>query len=130
MTLATNSPEVERGRAPFTVDSALLRELGERLVGKPHIALAELVKNSYDADAAHVDILFEEDYIEIVDNGNGMSFDDFKNFWMRVGSPHKQDQQHSEILKRPLTGSKGIGRLAVQFLARRIDIVTRRRGTD
>ena len=24
----------------FTVDSALLRELGERLVGKPHIALS------------------------------------------------------------------------------------------
>ena len=30
----------------FTVDAALFRELGERLVGKPHIALAELVKNS------------------------------------------------------------------------------------
>jgi len=38
----------------FTVDSALLKELGERLVGKPHIALAELVKNGYDADATEV----------------------------------------------------------------------------
>ena len=28
----------------FTVDAELLRELGERLVGKPHIALAELIK--------------------------------------------------------------------------------------
>ncbi|MEI6128403.1 MAG: hypothetical protein WCQ99_17805, partial [Pseudomonadota bacterium] len=37
--------------ALFSVDSMLLRELGERLVGRPHIALAELVKNSYDADA-------------------------------------------------------------------------------
>ena len=36
---------------PFTIDAELLRELGERLVGKPHIVLAELVKNSYDADA-------------------------------------------------------------------------------
>lgn len=45
-------------RANFTVDAALLRELGERLVGKPHIALAELVKNSYDADATEVVIRF------------------------------------------------------------------------
>ena len=53
----------------FTVDSALLRELGERLVGKPHIALAELVKNSYDADATKVIIRLLPDRIEILDNG-------------------------------------------------------------
>jgi hypothetical protein len=40
----------------FTVDSALLRELGERLVGQPHVALAELIKNSYDADASVVEV--------------------------------------------------------------------------
>ena len=45
----------------FTVDAALLAELGERLVGKPYIALAELVKNSYDADAASVTIEFNPD---------------------------------------------------------------------
>ena len=51
-------PEVPPGAAkiPFTVDSALLSELGERLVGQPQIALAELVKNSYDADATKVKI--------------------------------------------------------------------------
>ena len=42
----------------FTVDAELLRELGERLVGRPHIALAELIKNSYDADATKVEIGF------------------------------------------------------------------------
>lgn len=121
---------VDTGTTNFTVDSALLRELGERLVGKPHIALAELVKNSYDADALHVDILFEDDYIEIVDNGHGMSLEEFEHFWMRVGSPHKQEQRYSESLQRPLTGSKGIGRLAVQFLARKIEIRTCRPGTN
>ena len=121
--------EIDRGTTSFTVDSALLRELGERLVGKPHIALAELVKNSYDADAFHVDILFEKDSIQIVDNGHGMSPKEFDSFWMRVGSPHKQQQRFSETLNRPLTGSKGIGRLAVQFLAREIEITTSRRGS-
>ena len=39
---------------PFDVDAALLRELGERLVGRADIAMAELVKNAYDADASLV----------------------------------------------------------------------------
>ena len=65
---------------PFTIDVELLRELGERLVGKPHIVLAELVKNSYDADATQVTIKFtpNEGRIEIIDDGHGMSVDEFK----------------------------------------------------
>jgi signal transduction histidine kinase len=106
------------------VDSALLRELGERLVGKPHIALAELVKNSYDADASVVEIVFRPDGIEVRDNGNGMTYAEFEHFWMRIGSPHKQTQRQSRRFQRPLTGSKGVGRLAVQFLARQIELRT------
>jgi signal transduction histidine kinase len=109
-------------RVKFTVDSALLRELGERLVGHPHIALAELVKNSYDADAKHVEIRFEDDSIEVVDDGNGMTWGEFEGFWMRVGSPHKQQQGLSKRFERPLTGSKGIGRLSVQFLASELTV--------
>ncbi len=109
---------------PFTVDSALLRELGERLVGKPHIALAELVKNSYDADATRVVISFGSNRVEVTDNGHGMSFEEFKRFWMRIGSPHKEEQRISKRLERPVTGSKGIGRLAVQFLARKLGLHT------
>lgn len=111
-------------RLKFSVDAALLVELGERLVGKSYIALAELVKNSYDADAAQVEIRFSEDAIEISDDGHGMSREEFVKFWMRVGSPHKRHERFSRHSKRPLTGSKGIGRLAVQFLARRIHIFT------
>ena len=104
---------------PFEVDSALLKELGERLIGKPHVALAELVKNSYDADANEVSISFEpqQDRIEVHDDGHGMTFDEFRKFWMRIGTPHKAGQRHSRHLDRPLTGSKGVGRLSVQFLA-------------
>jgi len=38
----------------FTVDTALLSELGEKLVTTAHVALVELVKNAYDADATLV----------------------------------------------------------------------------
>lgn len=109
----------------FTVDAALLRELGERLVGRPYIALAELVKNSYDADATVVRIVFGDDFIEVSDNGAGMDFDSFRDFWMRIGSPHKDSAKTSTALKRPLTGSKGVGRLAVQLLAGDLELSTR-----
>jgi len=113
-------------RLNFTVDSELLRELGERLVGKPHIALAELVKNSYDADASEVTIEFapDQDRILVRDDGHSMDFDEFKDFWMRIGTPHKREKRVSKHLKRPMTGSKGVGRLAVQFLAGKLKIIT------
>lgn len=104
----------------FTVDAALLSELGERLVGKPYVALSELIKNSYDADANNVFIRFDTDLIEIVDDGHGMDFKAFQSFWMRVGSQHKQKERYSKEFNRPMTGSKGVGRLAAQFLAKEI----------
>ena len=106
----------------FTVDAELLRELGERLVGRQYIALAELVKNSYDADATKVELRIGNDSIEVSDNGHGMTYDDFANRWMRVGSTHKVHEKASPKFQRPLTGSKGVGRLAVQFLARELEL--------
>ncbi len=114
----------ETSELTFSVDAALLRELGERLVGRPHIALAELIKNSYDADARNVILKFQPDSIEIVDDGHGMTFEEFRDFWMRVGTTHKQRLGQSRSLKRPLTGSKGVGRLSVQFLGARVDLAT------
>lgn len=109
----------------FTVDARLLQELGERLVSKPFIALAELVKNAYDADARVVEIGFfpEESKIVVRDDGHGMAFEDFRNFWMRIGTTH-QAGKSSRYLGRQMTGSKGVGRLSVQFLARKLMLTT------
>ena len=109
----------------FTVDAELLRELGERLVGKPHIALAELIKNGYDADATEMTVKFspDKDRIEVNDNGHGMTFQEFEDFWMRIGTTHKRNRR-SKNLGRQMTGSKGVGRLAVQFLANNLIIIT------
>lgn len=112
----------------FVVDARLLRELGERLVGEPHIALAELIKNSYDADATQVLITFEDDVIEVVDDGHGMTLKDFEDRWLRIGTTHKDDQQRSPRFGRPLTGSKGVGRLSAQLLADSLTLETRSDG--
>ena len=108
----------------FQADSALLRELGERLVGQPHIALAELIKNAYDADATHCSIFVGEDEITVTDNGHGMTREEFLEHWMTIGTRHKQAHGHSVYFGRNVTGSKGVGRLSAQFLAHKLEIIT------
>ena len=103
--------------ATFTVDAALLQELGERLIGRSYIALAELLKNSYDADATDCRIEFRDDQIVVADNGHGISEQEFHAHWMRLGTTHKTVTRESRWFRRPMTGSKGVGRLSVQFLA-------------
>ena len=110
--------------ATFTVDAALLRELGDRLIGRSYIALAELVKNAYDADAIDCRIEFADDRIVIADNGHGMSEQDFHDHWMRIGTTQKTHAKFSRRLRRPMTGSKGLGRLSVQFLADEMTLET------
>lgn len=66
-TSQTGAPADDGDFVNFTVDAALLRELGERLVGRPEVALAELVKNAYDPDATKVRIVFSEDTVNRAD---------------------------------------------------------------
>ena len=113
----------------FTVDSALLSELGEKLVETAHIALVELVKNAYDADATLVKVKIIPDpphgpKVHVVDNGSGMTFSDVKAYWMRIATTHKSDQSVSPRYGRPRTGSKGIGRFSCRRLGTQLDLVT------
>jgi signal transduction histidine kinase len=113
----------------FTVDSALLSELGEKLVETAHVALVELVKNAYDADATHVSVKILPDpprgpVVQLIDNGSGMTFRDVQNYWMRIATTHKKTHQLSDCYGRPRTGSKGIGRFSCRRLGARLRLVT------
>ncbi len=112
----------------FKADSALLRELGERLVGKPYIALAELIKNAYDADASRCVVELTDTRIEVSDDGHGMTEQEFLDYWMTVGTRHKEHSDHSRSLGRRVTGSKGVGRLSAQFLAHRMQLLSTAQG--
>ena len=52
--------ERQTSKLAFDVDAALLVELGERLVARRSVALAELIKNAYDADATEVIVSIED----------------------------------------------------------------------
>ena len=106
----------------FSVDGHLLRELGEKLVARPSIALAELVKNAYDADATYATLRFKDisnigGTIEIEDDGHGMSIDDVERTWMKIATGEKREHPLSPKYGRNRVGEKGIGRFACQILA-------------
>jgi signal transduction histidine kinase len=105
----------------------LLFQLGEQLVAKPSIALAELVKNAYDADATQVTVTLENvgqpgGTIIIEDDGHGMTFEEMLDSWMRIATTAKRDNPVSRIYGRPVTGAKGVGRFAARRLGNKLTI--------
>ena len=116
---------LQRGRLSFSVETRVLRELGERLVKQPEVALVELIKNAYDADAVECVVEFDPSRrIVVTDDGSGMTFDRFTSAWMRIGTSSKEDMAFSERFGREITGEKGIGRFAVRFLGKRLHLVS------
>lgn len=100
--------------ASFTVDTHVFRELGELLVGRDSTALIELIKNSYDADATEVTIYGHAltnkklAYIQISDNGTGMTEAAFSEGFLRIASRTKEQWDRRSIrYKRRFTGAKG-----------------------
>jgi signal transduction histidine kinase len=106
----------------FTVDAALLFQLGEELVNRRSVALAELIKNAYDADASKVTVRLLNvskpgGTIEIEDDGSGMNYDALLAKWFRIATRAKVDEPFSKRLKRSRAGAKGVGRFAARRLA-------------
>jgi signal transduction histidine kinase len=111
----------------FEIDTSLLFQLGEQLVARQSIALSELIKNSYDADATETTVLLENvrsphGTIIIQDNGVGMTFEEIQQNWMLVGTQEKVSQPFSRKYGRPRTGAKGVGRFAVRKLGERLTV--------
>lgn len=113
-------------------------QLGDQLIKNESIALLELVKNSYDADALNVRVVMNNidkpkiGKIVIEDNGDGMNLKIIEDSWMEIGTDNKQKllenyinkQTRSKLNRLPM-GEKGIGRLGVHKLGNKIKLITR-----
>lgn len=119
-----SSQVITEGTARFTSDSQLLSELGERLIANQNIALAELIKNAYDADATRCHIWLEDDASEIIvqDDGHGMTEEEFLNLWMVIATSNRTRDPTSKRYEREVTGEKGVGRFAVRHLGRALEL--------
>ena len=116
------------GRLFFGVEARHLRQLGRELVADKTTAVAELVKNSYDADATQVQLVFRDPQkggvLEVVDDGSGMTLQAVRDRWMRLSTDHKERRPTSSKYQRIRAGSKGIGRFATESLGEQLVLST------
>ena len=114
----------------FRITPRIIAHLGEDLIKNESIAVLELVKNSYDAFASKCDVFFEEHHgkitsIQITDNGCGMDAKIIKDVWLVIGTDNKKKILQQEGLTRYPLGEKGIGRLGVHKLGRKITLISK-----
>ncbi|GEM_PF-6749237 len=99
----------------------LSKHLGYDLYPTPGDALCQIVANSFDADCSRVDVrvirndLDTAQFVEIIDDGRGISFADLEQSFRLVG------EHVSRKSKRETIGSRGIGRFAAFALAAEVN---------
>lgn len=119
----------------FKVSSGLKNLIGRDLISDKYIAIFELVKNSYDANASNVKISYlvsEQGIGKIIisDNGTGMTYEDIIQKWLFVAYSEKKPQNRSksayrEEIKREVAGAKGVGRFSCDRLGASLQLVTK-----
>lgn len=122
---------METERYQIKATSNILNLLGDELIGSDSLAIFELVKNSYDADAEKVTISFLDlntpnQRIIIEDDGSGMTPEIIHKVWLTIGTNYKKKEAKiSKKYHRFSLGNKGVGRLAVHRLAESILLETK-----
>lgn len=129
LTVSSELARQDQENVRFSVDASHISRLGLELVAKKETAVAELVKNGYDADATEVKLIFKNSQhpggtLEIRDNGVGMTRQQLIDGFMRLSTPYKIDQPRSERYKRTRAGRKGIGRFSAQRLGTQLTVKT------
>lgn len=133
----------------FRISAALKNLIGKELITDEYVAVFELVKNSFDAYATKVEIIFENLYADngnarliIKDNGKGMNYDDLKNKWLFVAYSAKTDgtedinygkgKDYRDKIQesRVFAGAKGIGRFSCDRLGKKLDLITIKDGKN
>ena len=132
-TLQTDSADKQTApeSVPFRMHPRVFAALGADLVTNDIVAVIELVKNSYDAFAQNVRIEFgrkgnSATYIEIRDDGIGMTRSTIENAWCTVATPYKESQPFvtKGTQVRRVVGSKGLGRLSAARLGDHLTMLT------
>lgn len=127
----------------FKISSGLKDLIGGQLITDKFAAVFELVKNSFDAGATEVRILFNNIYtkdskIVIIDNGKGMDYLDIKDKWLFVAYSAKKDGTEDKSLdyrdnlksNKLYAGAKGVGRFSCDRLGRVLNLYSIKKGGD
>lgn len=120
----------------FRISSFLKDLIGRELITDEFVAVFELVKNSFDANAKTVKVIFEHQYdpenakIIIWDDGYGMNLNDLNNKWLFVAHSDKRDGSEDKDYRdkiqhrRIFAGAKGVGRFSCDRLGSYLNLIT------
>lgn len=109
--------------------------LGDELISDERVAVVELVKNAYDADASEVTVTFEMNEshqfvrIQIKDDGHGMDLHTVEKGWFEPGTVLKKKSERSPG-NRLYQGAKGVGRFAAARLGEALFLETKAKGSE
>lgn len=98
-------------------DPNTIEHLGVSLYSQLPSVLAELISNSWDADATSVEIDFRTSdsrkEIHVKDDGHGMTFDELNNNYLVIGRNRRSSGASTTPKGRKPIGKKGLGKLSV-----------------
>jgi hypothetical protein len=113
-------------------DKNTIDHLGIKLYSSFPPVIAELISNSYDADAENVEIRinYNDKEVTVIDDGIGMGHEDLNQCFLVIGRNRRiaEGTGVSERKKRKVTGKKGLGKLAVFGIANTIEVYSVKEG--
>ena len=119
---------MDRNSFQMRFDKNTIDHLGIKLYSSFPPVIVEMVSNSYDADAENVEILIDYERKEVLirDDGNGMNHDELNNSYLIIGRNRRTADKTdlSPRKNRPVTGKKGLGKLAVFGIANIIEVIS------
>lgn len=134
----------ENNKLHFKTNIQLKSIIGKDLINDDNIAILELVKNSFDADAKKVEVQYlnlkkNDDKITssfsdktsrliIKDNGLGMDLVDIQEKWLNIAYSEKKsnNRQHN----RMMAGAKGVGRFSCDRLGEYLNLYTKKLNSE
>jgi hypothetical protein len=140
-TVAVVAPEeADDDGYELKISRLTIDKLGVKLYDRVSAVVAELVANSYDADATEVavdlplatllsvqDPALPEWTVTVSDNGHGLTPDEARAYYLRVGADRRKAGgagARSRRLNRPVMGRKGIGKLAPFGICKQIEVIS------
>lgn len=135
-----NKKRLANDEFKFRISAQLKNIIGKELITDDYVAVFELVKNSFDAHAKKVKIVFEDDKITIADDGKGMDKEDLIKKWLFVAYSAKkegvediefEDDKNKSYRdrispKKNFAGAKGIGRFSADRLGEHLHLTTKK----
>lgn len=128
----------------FKTNVQLKSIIGKDLINDDNIAILELVKNSFDADAKQVRVSYlnlknnddkenlkfspQTSRLIIQDDGIGMDIDDVRDKWLNIAYSEKKANKTQH--KRRMAGAKGVGRFSCDRLGEYLNLYSKTAKSD